>query len=36
LLHKAEEELAGKYGDRFAPPAVLLEKAEKGELFVDP
>ncbi len=27
-------ELAEKYGERFAPPALLIEKAEKGELFV--
>ena len=27
-------ELAEKYGDRFAPPAIAIEKAEKGELFV--
>ncbi|KEQ19720.1 3-hydroxyacyl-CoA dehydrogenase NAD-binding domain-containing protein [Endozoicomonas numazuensis] len=27
-------ELAEKYGDRFAPPAIAVEKAEKGELFV--
>lgn len=26
-------ELADKYGDRFTPPALLIEKAEKGELF---
>ncbi len=26
-------ELAGKFGERFAPPALLLEKAEKNELF---
>jgi len=28
------QELADKYGERFTPPALLLEKAEKGELFV--
>ncbi|GGT43182.1 3-hydroxyacyl-CoA dehydrogenase [Streptomyces atratus] len=28
-------ELAEKYGDRFLPPALLLEKAEKGESFHD-
>ncbi|WP_405683052.1 3-hydroxyacyl-CoA dehydrogenase NAD-binding domain-containing protein [Streptomyces sp. NBC_00057] len=28
-------ELAEKYGDRFLPPALLLEKAEKGETFHD-
>ena len=27
------EELAAKYGERFAPPALLKEKAEKGEIF---
>ena len=27
-------ELAEKYGDRFAPPAIVVEKAEKGEQFV--
>jgi 3-hydroxyacyl-CoA dehydrogenase/enoyl-CoA hydratase/3-hydroxybutyryl-CoA epimerase len=26
-------ELATKYGERFEPPQVLLDKAEKGELF---
>ena len=26
-------ELAGKYGERFNPPKLLVEKAEKGELF---
>ncbi|MGI9295513.1 MAG: 3-hydroxyacyl-CoA dehydrogenase NAD-binding domain-containing protein [Pseudomonadales bacterium] len=26
-------ELAAKYGDRFAPPQLLLDKAEKGEVF---
>ncbi|MEU6357412.1 3-hydroxyacyl-CoA dehydrogenase NAD-binding domain-containing protein [Streptomyces sp. NPDC047072] len=26
-------ELASKYGDRFTPPALLVEKAEKGERF---
>jgi 3-hydroxyacyl-CoA dehydrogenase/enoyl-CoA hydratase/3-hydroxybutyryl-CoA epimerase len=28
------KDLAAKYGDRFDPPAVLLEKAERSELFV--
>ncbi|MEU0833905.1 3-hydroxyacyl-CoA dehydrogenase NAD-binding domain-containing protein [Streptomyces sp. NPDC005969] len=28
-------ELAEKYGDRFLPPALLVEKAEKGETFHD-
>jgi 3-hydroxyacyl-CoA dehydrogenase/enoyl-CoA hydratase/3-hydroxybutyryl-CoA epimerase len=28
-------ELQAAYGDRFAPPALLLEKAEKGETFTD-
>ncbi|NYV75686.1 3-hydroxyacyl-CoA dehydrogenase NAD-binding domain-containing protein [Streptomyces sp. UH6] len=28
-------ELAEKYGDRFRPPALLVEKAEKGETFAD-
>ena len=28
-------ELAERYGDRFAPPALLVEKAEKGERFGD-
>ncbi|WP_269304613.1 3-hydroxyacyl-CoA dehydrogenase NAD-binding domain-containing protein [Aeromicrobium sp. HA] len=27
------QELAEKYGERFSPPALLLEKAEKGEKF---
>ena len=27
------QELAAKYGDRFNPPALLVEKAEKGEIF---
>ncbi len=27
------QQLAEKYGERFAPPALLLEKAEKGEKF---
>jgi len=27
-------ELAKTYGDRFEPPAILVEKAERGELFV--
>ena len=27
------QELADKYGSRFAPPALLLEKAAKGENF---
>lgn len=27
------QELAQKYGERFTPPALLLEKAEKGETF---
>jgi 3-hydroxyacyl-CoA dehydrogenase/enoyl-CoA hydratase/3-hydroxybutyryl-CoA epimerase len=28
-------ELAAKYGDRFAPPASLVEKAERGETYED-
>ncbi|MFF9012685.1 3-hydroxyacyl-CoA dehydrogenase NAD-binding domain-containing protein [Streptomyces sp. NPDC014870] len=28
-------ELAEKYGDRFQPPALLVEKAERGEAFTD-
>ncbi|MEU4061655.1 3-hydroxyacyl-CoA dehydrogenase NAD-binding domain-containing protein [Streptomyces wedmorensis] len=28
-------ELAATYGERFAPPALLLEKAERGEVFTD-
>ncbi|MGW0845661.1 3-hydroxyacyl-CoA dehydrogenase NAD-binding domain-containing protein [Streptomyces sp. NPDC002787] len=28
-------ELAARYGDRFTPPALLVEKAEKGERFTD-
>ncbi|MCT4353242.1 3-hydroxyacyl-CoA dehydrogenase NAD-binding domain-containing protein [Streptomyces sp. Je 1-79] len=28
-------ELAEKYGDRFLPPALLVEKAERGEVFTD-
>ncbi|MER8222205.1 3-hydroxyacyl-CoA dehydrogenase NAD-binding domain-containing protein [Streptomyces sp. NPDC094143] len=28
-------ELAERYGDRFTPPALLVEKAEKGERFAD-
>ena len=28
-------ELAERYGDRFAPPALLVEKAENGERFTD-
>ncbi|MFP3986751.1 3-hydroxyacyl-CoA dehydrogenase NAD-binding domain-containing protein [Streptomyces sp. E11-3] len=28
-------ELADRYGDRFAPPALLVEKASKGETFKD-
>lgn len=28
------QELAAKYGERFAPPALLLDKAKNGELFV--
>jgi len=28
-------ELAGRYGERFNPPKLLLEKAEKGEQFTD-
>ncbi|MEU6098578.1 3-hydroxyacyl-CoA dehydrogenase NAD-binding domain-containing protein [Streptomyces sp. NPDC047079] len=28
-------ELAERYGERFAPPALLVEKAEKGERFTD-
>ncbi len=29
------KELAAKYGHRFEPPASLVEKAEKGEIFAD-
>ncbi|MET9166757.1 3-hydroxyacyl-CoA dehydrogenase NAD-binding domain-containing protein, partial [Streptomyces cellulosae] len=28
-------ELAERYGDRFTPPALLVEKADKGEVFTD-
>lgn len=28
-------ELAERYGDRFLPPAMLVEKAERGEVFTD-
>jgi 3-hydroxyacyl-CoA dehydrogenase/enoyl-CoA hydratase/3-hydroxybutyryl-CoA epimerase len=28
-------ELADRYGDRFTPPALLVEKAERGEVFTD-
>ncbi|MFF2851130.1 3-hydroxyacyl-CoA dehydrogenase NAD-binding domain-containing protein [Streptomyces sp. NPDC058001] len=28
-------ELAARYGDRFTPPALLVEKAERGETFTD-
>ncbi|WP_328224438.1 3-hydroxyacyl-CoA dehydrogenase NAD-binding domain-containing protein [Streptomyces sp. NBC_00310] len=28
-------ELSARYGDRFTPPALLVEKAEKGERFTD-
>ncbi|MER6408044.1 3-hydroxyacyl-CoA dehydrogenase NAD-binding domain-containing protein [Streptomyces viridosporus] len=28
-------ELADRYGERFTPPALLVEKAEKGEVFTD-
>ncbi|MFJ8667282.1 3-hydroxyacyl-CoA dehydrogenase NAD-binding domain-containing protein [Streptomyces sp. NPDC093600] len=28
-------ELAERYGDRFLPPALLVEKAERGEVFTD-
>ncbi|MFF8841290.1 3-hydroxyacyl-CoA dehydrogenase NAD-binding domain-containing protein [Streptomyces sp. NPDC015127] len=28
-------ELADRYGERFQPPALLLEKAERGEVFTD-
>ncbi|MEU0740500.1 3-hydroxyacyl-CoA dehydrogenase NAD-binding domain-containing protein [Streptomyces sp. NPDC006134] len=28
-------ELAERYGERFTPPALLVEKAEKGEIFTD-
>ncbi|MER8043521.1 3-hydroxyacyl-CoA dehydrogenase NAD-binding domain-containing protein [Streptomyces sp. NPDC094032] len=28
-------ELAATYGERFTPPALLLEKAERGEIFTD-
>ena len=27
------KELSDEYGHRFAPPSMLIEKAEKGELF---
>ena len=30
---KRAEELAAKYGERFEPPALLLEKAKNGEKF---
>ncbi len=29
------EELAAKHGDRFNPPASLVEKAERGETYTD-
>ena len=29
------KELAAKYGHRFEPPASLIEKAEKGEVYSD-
>jgi len=32
---KRAVELTEKYGDRFEPPKILLEKAEKDELFMD-
>jgi 3-hydroxyacyl-CoA dehydrogenase/enoyl-CoA hydratase/3-hydroxybutyryl-CoA epimerase len=28
-------QLAGKYGERFTPPASLVEKAERGETYLD-
>jgi 3-hydroxyacyl-CoA dehydrogenase/enoyl-CoA hydratase/3-hydroxybutyryl-CoA epimerase len=28
-------ELAAQYGDRFEPPASLVEKAERGETYLD-
>jgi len=28
-------ELADQYGDRFEPPASLVEKAERGEIYAD-
>ena len=28
-------ELAERYGERFEPPASLVEKAERGETYVD-
>jgi 3-hydroxyacyl-CoA dehydrogenase/enoyl-CoA hydratase/3-hydroxybutyryl-CoA epimerase len=28
-------QLAERYGDRFTPPALLVEKAERGETFTD-
>jgi 3-hydroxyacyl-CoA dehydrogenase / enoyl-CoA hydratase / 3-hydroxybutyryl-CoA epimerase len=28
-------ELAERYGDRFEPPASLVEKAERGEIYSD-
>jgi 3-hydroxyacyl-CoA dehydrogenase/enoyl-CoA hydratase/3-hydroxybutyryl-CoA epimerase len=30
---KRAEELASQYGERFSPPALLLEKAKNGEKF---
>jgi len=32
---KRARELAAKYGDRFEPPASLVEKAEAGETYED-
>ncbi len=29
------QELAGQYGERFEPPASLVEKAERGETYAD-
>jgi 3-hydroxyacyl-CoA dehydrogenase/enoyl-CoA hydratase/3-hydroxybutyryl-CoA epimerase len=29
------KELAGRYGERFTPPASLVEKAERGETYAD-
>ena len=28
-------ELAERYGDRFTPPASLVERAERGEIYAD-
>jgi 3-hydroxyacyl-CoA dehydrogenase/enoyl-CoA hydratase/3-hydroxybutyryl-CoA epimerase len=34
IIEKAKQ-LEAKYGERFAIPKLLQEKADKGELFVD-